>query len=150
MTQNLSKLCKSCNGVCCKIFCLPASRKQIFLDFINSFRKRKKSERLARRLDLLIMLLFFHHPQKLIVEHAEVKNSYAGRYVYKCLALSRSNRCLIYRLRPKLCRIYDCNGEEQIAHSVLNLPRLNMLLSDNENSGKVELKEEETCMKTFS
>jgi Fe-S-cluster containining protein len=97
------------------------------------------------------MLIFFCRLKKSIQEET-AKYCSAG-FAYKCLALSRTNRCLIYHFRPKLCRIYDCNGAEQIAHSLLNLPRLN-LLPENENSSedlmKKAIKEEELCTKTSS
>jgi Fe-S-cluster containining protein len=147
MTQNLSNLCKSCNGVCCRIFCLPASKKQILLDLI-SFKKdwRNLSRRLASKFDLLIILIFFRYA-KFAQEHT-LKN-YPDRFAYRCIAISKTGRCLIYHIRPKLCRTYDCYGTEQIGHAILNLPRLN-LIPENENTGEVVMKEDELCTKMSS
>lgn len=139
------KQCESCNSACCVIFSLHFSR----FDMLKALSGSKVYRGYAKSVksDCLKGLVFFRKISHLLDRKVTVYARESGN-IYSCI-LVRNGKCALYSVRPNLCRLYNCYGGDQLAHTVpFNgkvVERLNKIIEVKDEL-KNEVTEENACV----
>ena len=125
--ERIISTCSACNGACCKIFALDYSKKDFFNMLIGKMKQPWKSKhtKLALIKNILWLKDISNTPEGILC-----KKDRNYKYIFSCKKLSKDGKCKVYKRRLEFCYNYDCYGDEQLAHQILQWPRKNIIIKE--------------------